>query len=303
MRLAIFLSGGGTKLSFLLSSCLVFMQRFGIYVTAYGGSSAGAITAFAAAIGKSSEMRKYGLNLKPKDFTNFNPNSKIGKIRTYFNFASKGYMFRLDNLEKTLKKIVDEGDFIKWKRNDYASDCFVCTVDPNEPEVKLVNLKDLSYEEAINQVVASSSIMPINPAINTDKGNRIDGGHWHHNPAPLYAKYFKDQFDKIITIYSRPKINVKDSNSEDGDPLKYTYDHKKGFDNLMRAIEIQNLRGSIADEKELDEIVGKNKVVKVFAPSKLTSSMHSTGNYQNQKLFNFGELQAQKALDLLKKGR
>lgn len=296
MRIAVFSSGGGTKLPFILSSVLYLLQKIGIYIVAYGGSSAGAIASFSAALGKQKEMVYYSLNLNEKHFSSFNINSWIGRIRTYSNLMFKGYMFDLGNLDNTIRKIVSKTEFTEWKSHELTPDCFVCVVDPEEPEVKLINLKDVDYDEAINLVVASSSVMPINPAIKTEKGYRIDGGHWHHNPASLYAKLHENEFDKIITIYSRPKLNVIDESPKDGDPMNYNYSVKKGFANLMRAIDIQTIRASIADEKELDSMTDSSRVLKIFAPKKLTGSTHEIKEGQNKTLTELGVKEAAKAV-------
>jgi len=303
-RVFITISGGSTKISFLIGACLsVVRGLLNKKVTGYVGNSSGAITAFVMATLQHASAEKYAKTFSYKDFIGFKIDKFLGKLKTaWLFFRKKYYLYDFKALRKTIEKAVPEDVFEKWKEDPRSKDCYIGVTDFEEPEFHLMNLMDYSYKEAIEIIIASCSIPPYNPPLPFKGKVLVDGGLVQHNPSERVLSELSSKFDEIISIYSRPEVMDKDD-GEDGDKLKWSFkDNKKFIPCTFRTIEVMSIANSFNSEKTTDEIA-KNlgvKVHKIFAPKKLTNSHFELTEKQNMELYEMGVKEGNKLISKLK---
>lgn len=248
---ALCISGGATK---IVGQFGVAEQIFQKLRPAYiAGTSAGAIlTLVLPTIDwsmdcdcKSSSVRMKLLNLKSKDFWQVNPINSHGGfsagalIRAVAGYSSFGDMSKL---KEFLSKFITEETFInKIVKNKAYKGLFVGSVCYNTGHRAYINLKDCSYDEALNWVVASSSIPVYTEPYKYNDYFYYDGGVRDHTPGPWLLEERGKEINKLVSIFSRPKdYNVINQHWEPSNVYKV----------LERTLEIMQIEISKSDERE-----------------------------------------------------
>ena len=218
------ISGGGTKISGLFGVAESIIYERGYVPDIISGISAGAILALPLALGKREIIKEQVLNLTMDDFFNVSPIRKNGKIKTlnaiFKLLGGKHYLGEQKNLEKTISKAVSKSEFEDYKKDDTKAICIVGSVDFYTGKRFYINLKDVSYDDFLKFVNASSSIPIFTPGIEMDgpiydfEGETIDfpkhllfdGGVRDHSPSHkiLESQHPDFQITETTSIFSRP---------------------------------------------------------------------------------------------------
>lgn len=210
-------SGGAIKFIALI---VAFMTLIGlnIPVVALSGVSSGAIIVFLFCCGRLKEglsMARKSHDIKTIFSKRNQPTGKIGG----FSFSAilkiisgKNYIGIMDQLEKNIREIVSSEDFQKYLDNPESPDCYILGVEKDTGAHLIINLKDVSYNEAIDIVIGSSSIAPT-IKFRKFRGELIaDGGHRGHSAGAYLLNTdhedIKSRISKCITIYSRPEPEI-----------------------------------------------------------------------------------------------
>lgn len=319
MHRSLFISGGAVKISFLAAIAigLVNKLRFKRIV----GVSSGSILAFVLAVGKLKEAKERVLTFSVPSFLSNNPFSLFGKLKMFHNAVTgKHFLNDHEPLKKMLSEVVTEKDFYKWVKNKNKPEAYVGVVCIETGEKKYVNIKECSYERALNWVIASASIPFNTKGVEMDGKNWFDGGNRDHIGSAHFLKNEGLVDDEIYSVFSRPKDL---SNQRFKIPKKSTYIKVAGLylsllllsfpalfigqntigligtiltinitliPVLMRIVEIFNWEISKTDESEADLICERVgiKQKKFFAPELLTTSLYNTSVKQNLSLYNTG---------------
>lgn len=228
MKVFIFISGGAFKAVALFSALNRLITRYKVTPTVLGGVSSGAIASFVYATKNIDKGLDLSRNVRVKNIFKRRPSSIIsifkillGIILIKTKIISKekikrkyNYMSPMTGLKKLLKETVSPEEFYSFQNTSSSPDVFILAVNADTKQKKLWNLKNIniSYEKAIDIVIASCSIAAICPAIEIDGEYYYDGGHRDHSPGrailDLYTFTKKEQIE-IITIFSRPEEEIE----------------------------------------------------------------------------------------------
>ncbi|MCI0751031.1 MAG: patatin-like phospholipase family protein, partial [Flammeovirgaceae bacterium] len=208
------ISGGGTKISGLFGAAEVLLKEKGFKPDVISGISAGAILSVPLALGKFEEVKDIVLNLTLDTFFSKKPVRSNGSfhpmaiVRAIFG---KPYLGKQGNLEKTIRKVVSEEEFNRYKNDPTLPACIVGAVDFITGHRYYFNLKNVSYKEYPRMVNASSSIPIFTSGIQLPIDGKpaylYDGGVRDHIASHyvLAESEFKDRFTESVSIFSRPE--------------------------------------------------------------------------------------------------
>lgn len=287
MSKALFISGGGTKIPFLGASASRLITEYDYNFNTIVGVSAGAILSLPLAMGLHEEMKDMVISQTDKSIFKYSPNTWLGKVVATLNVLSgKGYLLNDSRLAESIKSVVTKERFNKYKYNRKMATCYVVVVDIETGEELLVNLKTLSYDQAIEYVLASSSIpVYVGPRKINDR-YLYDGGMRSHIGSYLYLKENGDNVKECVSIFSR---------ANDLETYKWEYPKKKWFSFnilkvLSRTIEIMNIEISKSDEYKADYYCDERGIKhhKIFAPFKLSNNPYENGKTLNMTMWKKG---------------
>jgi len=269
------MSGGSTKISFLAGVAIGLHDRHE-YDT-YVGTSSGAILAFCLANGKRFQVERKAMSFKITDVFKDDPNSIKGKLKAIGRGLTKNYLFDQSRLKETIRNVVDQYDFYKWRNQDSTPDALVCAVCVETGAIVLKDLKTVDYEEALDWVMASSSVPVFTKPILINGLHYADGGLREHLPLASYLEEFYNQDDTIDAVFSRPK--------ELNNVVKYP----KGIIGMLRrSLTILNWEVSKNDEEVGHNAYGM-EINNYFAPKILIEGTYTTTLKQNRELFVIGK--------------
>jgi predicted patatin/cPLA2 family phospholipase len=257
------LSGGATKFAGIVS-CAKGIIDSGFTPTHIVGVSAGALATLPIALGIEDLAIEVGKNITLKQIFSSLPVKDNGKLtfgaicRLLIGKKSLG----VQKTNELVKSIITEKLFDKYKNGDYP-ECYVLAVNFSSGGRKLFRIKDLSYEEYISAVSASSHIPMVSQPIEINNEFYFDGGIRDHNPGHYALTKLEIKFEEVASIYSRPAI--EDTHDE-------TW--KDSFFNIFaRTIDIMNIEISKTDEQLEQEFCNRNniKLNQIFLPKVLNS--------------------------------
>jgi len=267
-NVAISISGGAIKLIALITSFIELLNN-NVRPKCGVGVSAGSIIWFLFACRRLDE----GLELARKShdiriiFSLLrSPITRKGGISFWALFRQLGgkpYLGKFDNLEKNIRSICSEKDYnTNYLHNNDSIPIYICFVEKETRKSRIVNLQNVSYDQAISIVMASASAYPTVAPVKIFDGSRyilgIDGGHKEHSAGSLllekeYNTSETLNLTELITIWSRDS------------PGKYLGEYIKDNDkNFINALESTTIRASLEEtsvndeykEKELCENLG-----------------------------------------------
>jgi predicted acylesterase/phospholipase RssA len=234
------ISGGATDIPVLAGCAISLLKSY--KADAFAGVSSGAILAFALGANKHKEVEELVKNFSHNDIFGISPFGAKGGVsfaaamRVVLGKPSLGTM---DNLRKTLKKVVSKADFAAIQSNIYVG-----AVDIHAGHQKLFLLNEMSYTEAIDAVVASASIPLIAEPVNIYGDYYLDGGILDHNIANKLIENIN--FDAVRTIYVRDAETVLD---------------KLSFFSILKKIAALGIKEiSISDQKIEAEICARKNI-------------------------------------------
>ena len=210
-----------------------------------------------------------------------NKNNKVTLLSIY-NLLTKNYMASQNKLSKTLKNIVSEDEWNNYINDFNSPDAIVLCVDYYSGSRRKINLKDQSYNDAIDYVVASSSIPIFANPIYKDSDMLYDGGVRNH----IATEYIMDNYDldSSISIYSRTEEFSKMLNFKNLDT---------SVEVLFRTLDIMNNEISKSDEQLEDLKAEKYNInnTKIFVPNILDNPYHADELLQKE-LYKLGRQSA-----------
>ncbi len=203
------ISGGGIEIITLMSAFSTLIKS-GLNFSYLTGVSAGAIIGFCSVCGKMNEA--YDLIKRTHDkrviFSWMNdptgPISGLSISAIIKILQGKNYIGRMDNLEANLKRIVTREDFKRYQSDDKSVDFYVLVTRQQTGKKKLVSIRHMNYDLAIDYVIASASIAPTIKSRNIMGIDYNDGGHRDSSAGGEFLESFDIEIDECVTIFSRP---------------------------------------------------------------------------------------------------
>lgn len=256
------LSGGSTKISGIAGAALTVMREYSYEPTHITGISAGSILSLPLALKKYDIVEDLSQNFKFDDVFNFKPVNEKGNI-TFGGIVristGRESLGKQDRLNKTLSKIITKSLFREYKTNDKYPIIYVGMIGYKTGSRKYYNLKQCSYDMALEAINASSSLPVMVESRKFNSEFWFDGGVRDHLGSHWLMEKFKNKIKEHISIYSRPKdYNIKDLEWEPKNALKV----------LERTLDIMHLEKSKNDEWKEDILSDKYNIknTKIFLP-------------------------------------
>lgn len=291
MSVVVSYSGASTKIAFHFGVAKA-LHEYEIKPRVITGISAGAIISLPVAMGKWKEAEKLLLSFSlDKHVWGKRPIGKKGGFtlagikRVLFGAKSFGDQ---EGLRATLKSIITPRDFEIYKGSLSMPACHVGAVDLKTGSRHIVNLKEVTYEEYLDAVMASSTIIPFVPSIKTQSKFLVDGGYRNHILSGWAIEKFAPKAH--VSVYSRPE-NFRDMIDTD-------YEEDNAIDPFTRSLDIMSAEISKSDEDMEDVLCGIHRVeqIKIFPPYKLAKDIYETSPEKNKLWMSLGYQAAIKAL-------
>jgi predicted patatin/cPLA2 family phospholipase len=285
------ISGGGTKIAGLFGVAETLMIEKQFKPDVISGISAGAILSLPLALGKFNEVRKLVLNFTLDDFFSkppVQPNGKFTLGALWRMIVGDPYLGKQGNLEKKLKALISEEEYIAYQNDNAKPACVVGAVDFITGSRKFFNLKKTSYEDFPRVVNASSSLPIFTNAIKMqvdgEKTYLFDGGVRDHI-ASLWImededSEFKGKISETVNVYSRP---------EDFKVLSDEFDDKNVISILSRYVDITNVEISKTDEVLINAFCKREGIsfTNLYLP-RVMKSVYDTDPGRLNKIYNEG---------------
>lgn len=205
-------SGGGFKVAAEYAAAKVLIEEEGYEPDVFVGTSAFATLVVPLALGLFEELDKAMLNFSMEmAFDERISNKKNGKLKKGLFLKRllkrKNSIGEMNALKETISKVVTEELFAAYKTGEDYSPCYICFVGRTTRKKHYVCVKDLTYEQYLDTVVASSSIPGITKPIYIDYVGEYcyDGGLRDSIGSVYLFNKFKHRIVQNISIYSRPK--------------------------------------------------------------------------------------------------
>ncbi|HKR06132.1 MAG TPA: patatin-like phospholipase family protein [Bacteroidia bacterium] len=301
------ISGGGTKIVGLFAAAEVIIREKNYKPDLISGISAGAILSVPLAMRMWDKMHAMLGSIKLDAFFNVLPVKEDGSFRPIHTLwqiiTGKHYLGEQYNLEKTLSKVITQTDFTNYKTDNTFATCVVGSVDFIRGERVYINLKQVSYENFLSMVNASSSLPVFTPGIKhgpindfegtkrPKEGDRLmlfDGGVRDHAPTLRMLESKQWNITETCTIFSRPKNNeiLKPSYKDASFP-------KNILEVLNKFVDISNTEISKDDEcLEEDFLLANPKIIdhgRYFLPP-IMNGVYDVDPSRLKQLFDAGQL-------------
>jgi hypothetical protein len=290
MQKYIVFSGAADKIAFLYGAGVELVGHVG-QPDVYHGTSSGAICSLVLGTNANpAKAKNKALNLTAKDVFGYNPYSLKGFAIAIKNVISgKPYIWKYNKLPGTIKSIVTPKVFQNWVDDPYSPEIYVGYYDLRNKKYITHNLRNSSYEGAINAVVASCSIPFVSDPFKDSGGVYYDGGLINHSGAPWVLSKLARKYDKVYSIYSRPKKQVEAKQLS----KRFTI-----FDLLSPVYDVMQFNTSQSDEVEADLIAQQKEVSvkKIFPDEVLMDGLFKTDKLKNLNMYKKGINATKKAL-------
>lgn len=255
------------------------------------GVSSGSILTFIICASKYplNDIKYNSIGFKSKQIFKNPPFTKSGKItlRSIWNAITKNYLTKQDKLDDLLRSIISEKDWLDYLKNENAPQGVIMSVDLLTGSRIFSKLKELSYEEAIKNVIASASIpVFVNPVEYKDY-LLVDGGVRNH----ILTEWILDEYNikETISIFSRPEDFKKFIKK---DKVKNT------FKVLERTIQIMQFEISKSDQQLAElKCLEKNIKYKSIYIENILNNIYEESKEKQIELFFNGINEAKKILN------
>jgi predicted acylesterase/phospholipase RssA len=283
------ISGGATKIGGLAGAADSLVNKLEYKPDLIVGTSAGAILALPLAMDYWSMIRKETTQFVMDDIFSVPPMNEEGKItlraklRLVMGEISLGVQ---DNLKKTISRIITPLDYQLYLSTDEFPPVYVGMVDYRSGSRIYKNMKDCSYEEYLDYVLASTSIPYAAEPLFKDDMILFDGGARDH----IGSHWMMENVEGItenVSIYSRPE--------DFKTVLEPCWEPNNILDIFTRDQAIRTLETSKKDER-LEKLIASDLNIKhtaIFIPWVL-ESLYDTNPDRIRKLYGEGEKAALK---------
>lgn len=172
----------------------------------YSGVSASSILALPFAVGKIQQVMELMSKFDSKTIFDNRPiyDNGIPTPNAIKNLIiGREYLGTMGNLEKELKKLISKSEYEAYKKSNNPTAIIMATrfMDNKKCFFDLKN-DDISYEDAINCIIASSSIAGIVPPVKIMTNYYYDGGYRDHSIGAYVMKEYG--ITEMISVFSRP---------------------------------------------------------------------------------------------------
>lgn len=281
------LSGAATKIGGLYGVAEALMMDKGYKPDVITGISSGALLSVPLALGKFEELRALITSFKLEDIFDNPPVNKEGKltVRALARLATgKLGLGTQNNLALTLGKIITEKEYIRYVNGPHP-EVYVGAVDYVSGSKIVYRIKDLSYKQYIDAVMASSSIpLYVDPVVSEGRV-LYDGGVRDH----ILSRWALDNLEvsECISVYSRPR---------EYEP-KPGYRIKNALDVVKRTVDIMSVELSAGDEREETDYCKANGIARYsYYLPRLMSSQYDTDSGKLREMYEIGRSQVLKPI-------
>lgn len=291
-KIGLSMSGGATKISGLYGSAEYIMKYCEINPDYITGVSAGAILSLPLAMRKFEYIRPLVTSFELSDFFSqcpVNENGRFTLMAGWNVITGKKYLGKMGTLKKTISRVVTEQEFYEYQRDDSMAEVIVMAVDMLSGARHFKNLKHCGYEEALDYVVASSSIPVFVDSVDRDNLMLYDGGLRDHSISHWLME--NRELDRHFSIYSRPKdYDISIPKSEAPDNVLQV---------MLRTIDVMNMEISKSDQYKEDQVSSRLGInnTQVFLP-KVMKSLYDTDKGRIMDLYVKGKKRAKAALKM-----
>jgi len=272
------ISGGGTNFCSLAAMALVAKSK-GIHPKVIIGVSAGAVMAVPLALHMHQQIEDFAKNVTNDQIFKVSPVNKKGKIsfKAIFRALTGKNSFGVQDIKPLIKEVVTKRIFEVYKNGNYA-DVYILAVDFDKGKRTVFKVKDLTYEQYLQAVSASSRIPVMTQPEIIENVAYYDGGLRDHNAANFLLEYLPE-INHLVSFYSRPQ--------------NYVVERLNSSENIMsvisRTIEILNIELSKNDEYKEKEFC-KNRGIKLdqlFAPER--AHFYNTDKKELSRLYKLAK--------------
>jgi predicted acylesterase/phospholipase RssA len=271
-------SGGATKLAGLAAHGSKILEFYKPDVIA--GISAGSLILLPMLLNKHRKLKEVSTNLKFTDIFDKVPVNEQGNItlKGYFRGLTTGSFGSMNNLRTTFKSLVSEQEFNLLTRSRLTPLILVGVTNATKHQFELIEINKLKYEQAIDVLIASSTIPIYCPPIKIGEHYFYDGGLKEHNPATAIIRKYKDNIKECISVYSRQADIVEPDWGFNGKYLGRNL--SKTIDLMQKDISFENQN----TEKELCALYGV-KLTQKFSPE-IMKGVYDIDNNRLKELYN-----------------
>lgn len=250
-----------------------------------GGVSSGSLIILPLLLGKHDLLKEITTSLELNDIFKISPVNKKGNItlRGYIRGLRKGAFGEM-GLEPMIEKFVTEEEYNNLMINPETPIIYIGVTNMTKGKFELIKINNLPYKEAVQWLIASSTIPLYCNPVKIGDYQYYDGGLVYHNPATEIIRLYDNKITEVISVYSRPKYYNESQEIDWGYNGKYLGRNlSKTFDELQR---------TISKENELSEIelcyFNKIKLTQKFSP-KVLKGVYDVDNYRLKLLYDLVE--------------
>ena len=286
-KIAVALSGGATKISFM-AGVLLALVSMGVNPVVFIGTSSGSILAVFSALGRYDLIRQYMPIYTLKLIFGKDISKKWVSILGLKSLLKNGHMYEYEGIEGLLRGLITPQDLLSYQRDDSSPDCFIHIASDKDLKETHVSLKSCSYETMISAVIASCSIPFFVPRRKVNGIKNYDGGLINHIASEWLVEAHGDTFDNLISIYSRTN-NIDDYTKED--PAFKGWSFKRLLYKAERLFLIKNIVNSFNNFEKTQTECDRRNIghVAFFAPDVLQKSTFETSEKGNIEMFEKGQ--------------
>lgn len=273
-------SGAATKAAALASHGRIILNKEGYRPRIITGVSSGALVILPMLLQKHSALEKYTTSLTLESIFDKVPVNDEGKVTPIaaLRAISSGSLGSMNNLVKMLTEIVTESEYNKLMSHLGTPSCYVGVTNATKDKFEMVKLNDISYQNAIEFILASCSIPIFCPPIKIGNYYYYDGGVKNHICSTTILNKHRGKISKSISVYSRP---LNDTGIDWGFNGKYLGRNIiKTFDMMQRQISEHNQEA----ESDLAKLYRVN-LDQRFSP-KVMKGLYDVDNARLRKLYD-----------------
>lgn len=262
------------------------------------GNSGGAIIALLQCLDLiNSEIKERLLNLEKEDFFSFSPLNKKNKFnfKVLFRLLMPGTtsLGKMDNLKKLLKEYITENRWKQFSLYSVSPKLYVIAVNETTGELKTILLNNLSFDGALDWVVASASIPIFTQPVKIGSHYYCDGGLMEYIPNTS-ENLLNEKVTDLICSYASPKDSVViDHNTEHTEYNKRMSNKfipggiKVGYRFIKRVLPILEENIAIQDITRIREFVKANGInyIEIVAPIVL-EGIYDTDKHRLSELYS-----------------
>ncbi len=289
-------SGGGLKIRGIAEVWNREVEKNGM-PNIFSGVSASSILTLPFAVGKKDEVLKLVENVSFKTIFSKRPifNNNFPTPYAIKNILlGKHYIGEMGNLYKNLSKIVTLDDYLDYISSDKPI-CLVMATRYSDNKKVVFDLKNdnLTYHEALNCIIASSSIAGIVPPIEIKGEFYYDGGYRDHTIGAYVLKNY--DITNFVSVFSRPYyLSRKDDNLNERE-YAFNLGGNEPPKNIIEAIswgwDSHMSEVSLGDEIEQREICKKKGVsIKQYFLPNVLKGIFDTKKERLDKLADLGRV-------------